>query len=154
MDLLILIILVAIFFSISLTAAFHGILQFFLTLVGIVIVLIILYYLFKPIDTPAPQPKPTPQPAPKPVAKKKPEEKFKVKHPVLSKIIGWSVFFIISYIITFYICIGTGITWSTEYLRSAEGAWLAFSLPAVPFILTLASSIIKKWTTKKRAKSK
>ena len=149
LDLLVLVILVAIFFGISLTAALHGILQ----AVGIIILIGIVFLFLQPWFEKLPEPAQKPQPAPQPKAIQQRTVIVKKKPKKDHNIFLWVIFFIISYLITGLFLTATEINRSTEYLRSADGTWLVLTMNMLPFIIVLSYHLIKKFiASKKRTK--
>lgn len=136
LDFLILVILVAIFFGISLTSAMHGIIIAFLVITGVSFLLLIispfLAKLWVNITTPATKSKAVKQ-TPKQPAK---------KHPISS----WMFFFVTSYLITFLLLVITGVS---ERLTNQKLYYLDFLLPVIPFIIVFGYSTIKKIIHKK-----
>lgn len=139
-DLLVLVILVSIFFGISLTSALHGILGSLGAVIVIGIVLSLICSDFMSSNTSS-------QPAQKATPRTEIKDKPKKKHPILV----WSTFFIISYFISLMFLVATGIDEGTEYMRNG-GRWLKFVLPIIPFIIVFIISLVFKYKSKKRTK--
>ena len=163
LDFLILVILVAIFFGISLTAALHGILQVILWIIVISVVLTLAFPFLEKFwhwfTTPAKEPNKTVKPIqPKLALSKSAQAKYKKsKENKSSSIIGWVIYFIVSYFITsMFIVIFQDRTGTTTWYTSLPhpiGIIIEFLLPCIPFIVTLAYSLIKKHVGKKNQRA-
>ena len=129
-DLLVLVILVAIFFGISLTAALQGVLNIiFWVIFGCVILYGLSLIPEKEVKKIEPQKRPT-----KPMKKS------------TSRAIGWVAFFFVSYLITILFLIIINFRVPSPVLNLV----LTLTIPCLPFLLAFIISIIKKHAKRKR----
>ena len=145
LELLALVILVAIFFGISLTAALHGIIKFVLIILGLCILLVIITPAaekFWEWFTNVPPETPKPQVQPKPIKKRK-------KNTKANLISGWIVVFIICFLITGIIILISGVI-ETNAWRSMP-IFIQLLVPHLPFIAILTTSLVRDQIYKKRA---
>lgn len=132
-----LVILVAMFFGISFSAALHGIISFVLwsLVIGVILygVISIFTYLLQPADVPQKtiQTKPVQQ---KVVRNTKP-----IKVPSFVK---WLIFLAVSYLFSLLFMVAIGL--SETCIKYNVPVFVHLSIPALPFIVVLAVNLIKK----------
>lgn len=142
------VILVAVFFGISFSAALHGIISFVLwaSVIGVVLYGIVSLFANSSKTADVPQNKIQASPVPRKITK----ETEPIKIPSFVK---WLTFFIISYLITLLFMTAIGL--SEMCIKYNVPIWVDFSIPALPFILVLVISLIKNGVqNKKRAPKK
>ena len=148
LELLAAVILVAIFFGVSLTTALYGIIQTILIIIALSTVVVILTPFaerFWEWFNNVPEQKPKLQEQPK-LAKKRP------RNAKRNNIIGWIVVFVLCFLITGIILLATDVINTSEW--QSIPIYVRIFIPHLPFVAILATSIIKNQINKKRASKK